>query len=393
MSSKLPKKETKISGSTKKTPNVQNKKTPVSAKKAPPKKERTVEDFLAEHDDFETTDNGRIRCTTTGHELLPDLGKLEQHIKGSTYMKAQWYSHDFSQYEEQFIIPHNRHEKKMYCVLTSQELNKIPSQIENYIKGKKYQNALKKKKEADAKKAELEAKRAEKLQKKIEFLRQRKANGLENGETPEEVNDEELEDSGYEDEDEEMDDMDEEDEQLPLDVSDMEEEEEEPVPPKKGNQKKPKAQAPPKKGNQEKPKAQAPPPNKKSAKNAKPQFMEVDEEDDEEAEQFSSDSSEGDAQEVYLDESEEGMPMYRTAVRPKGKTQPSPPKKQAKQPSKPQGGKQAPAKQAQPVKQQPKAEEKPKMQTENQKQDDSRKRPANGKPQSQQNGNAKKVKK
>ena len=49
---------------------------------------KSLEDFLASHDDAELTPAGKIRCTLTGHELPAQVALAEAHWSGAKYLKA-----------------------------------------------------------------------------------------------------------------------------------------------------------------------------------------------------------------------------------------------------------------------------------------------------------------
>lgn len=49
-----------------------------------------------------------------------------------------WY--DDSKFEEYlpYIVPHKANERKLFCKVTKQELNKVPAQVAKHVKGKKF---------------------------------------------------------------------------------------------------------------------------------------------------------------------------------------------------------------------------------------------------------------
>lgn len=75
--------------------------------------------------------------------MAPQLELLKKYASGRKYQHAlQWYSHDFSKYKANYIFP-GRDSKTMFCQVTKLTLNKIPSEIESHLQGKRYQQALK----------------------------------------------------------------------------------------------------------------------------------------------------------------------------------------------------------------------------------------------------------
>ncbi|KDO32402.1 hypothetical protein SPRG_02879 [Saprolegnia parasitica CBS 223.65] len=80
----------------------------------------------------------RVKCSATGHEMPPRVDVITAHLNSKRYKKAtEWYSFDFSQYEP-YIVSHRRKPKCLYCNVTGLVLNKIPSEIEKHMKGKKF---------------------------------------------------------------------------------------------------------------------------------------------------------------------------------------------------------------------------------------------------------------
>jgi len=99
--------------------------------------------FLESHKDFVLCDNGKIRCTTTGHEMPCKADALSSYVNGKKYRMAKsCYAQDFTEYEPH-IVPSKKHPKRLYCKLTKKELNKIPEEVEKHVNGKKYRQALK----------------------------------------------------------------------------------------------------------------------------------------------------------------------------------------------------------------------------------------------------------
>lgn len=89
----------------------------------------TLQAFLKEHSDFFRLDNGKvvahlciiyqIKCTTTSHEMEANLETVETHFKSKKYYLAKSYQDfDITKYEQNYMIPHKDHPKKVYCTLT-----------------------------------------------------------------------------------------------------------------------------------------------------------------------------------------------------------------------------------------------------------------------------------
>ncbi|GMF38270.1 unnamed protein product [Phytophthora fragariaefolia] len=107
--------------------------------------EPAVQQLLSEHKFLEPVESGegdarrvRVKCGLTQHEMLPRADVIEAHLRSKKFIKARdWYCHDYSQYEP-YIVPHRRLPKSLYCNVTGTILNRIPSEVEKHVQGKRY---------------------------------------------------------------------------------------------------------------------------------------------------------------------------------------------------------------------------------------------------------------
>ena len=108
--------------------------------------------FVAEHDDAEALQSGKIRCKTTEHEIPPRLELLEQHWSGKVYRNKQnLKGYDFKQHEP-WLVPHKKSVHLLWCTLTEKPLSKQPKTVQGHVDGKKFKRLLaaaKAKEEAD----------------------------------------------------------------------------------------------------------------------------------------------------------------------------------------------------------------------------------------------------
>eukprot|EP00981_Chlorochromonas_danica_P001184 scaffold262_cov164-Ochromonas_danica.AAC.8 len=101
-------------------------------------KEPSLADVLQKHTFLKLLPSNRIKCEVTQHELPLDVKVIEAHVNGKKFKKAlEWYNHDFSQYQP-YIVPHKEDNKKLFCVLTKQTLNKIPAEVQKHVSGKRF---------------------------------------------------------------------------------------------------------------------------------------------------------------------------------------------------------------------------------------------------------------
>ncbi|KAL4092991.1 hypothetical protein PRIC1_011980 [Phytophthora ramorum] len=107
--------------------------------------DRAVQKLLSKNEFLELVESGegdnkrvRVKCQLTGHEMLPRVDVIETHVKSKKFLKARdWYCHDYAQYEP-YIVPHRRLPKSLFCNVTGTILNRIPSEVEKHVQGKRY---------------------------------------------------------------------------------------------------------------------------------------------------------------------------------------------------------------------------------------------------------------
>lgn len=70
--------------------------------------------------------------------MPPNPVIVAQYLNSSKLQKAKnWYTFDFSKYEPD-IVQNKDNDKLLYCTITKQSLNKIPTEVEKHINGKHF---------------------------------------------------------------------------------------------------------------------------------------------------------------------------------------------------------------------------------------------------------------
>ena len=91
----------------------------------------------SEHIELRMSDN-RIICKLSGHEMAPRAEVVSAYLNGKKFRKLrEWYSFDFTCFQP-WIVDHKQSNKKLFCKLTKQTLNKIPDKIQQHMNGKKF---------------------------------------------------------------------------------------------------------------------------------------------------------------------------------------------------------------------------------------------------------------
>jgi hypothetical protein len=89
----------------------------------------SLSDLLRDHPCLTLQTNNKILCSVTGHEMNPRPDVVGAHINGKKYLRSlEWYNYDYSEFLP-YIIPDKSNEKKLFCRVSKQSLNKIPEEI------------------------------------------------------------------------------------------------------------------------------------------------------------------------------------------------------------------------------------------------------------------------
>ena len=63
---------------------------------------------------------------------------VQAHINGKKFKKAlEWYNFDYSVFLPH-IVEDKRNDKRLYCKVTKQRLNKIPDEVKKHMQGKRF---------------------------------------------------------------------------------------------------------------------------------------------------------------------------------------------------------------------------------------------------------------
>ncbi|XP_077398972.1 surfeit locus protein 2 [Vanacampus margaritifer] len=101
-----------------------------------------VKAFLVTHPFLELTDSKKIKCTLNGHEFPCNLEELQNFIKGKKYQKLSSQAEfNYSQYEPH-IVPSSKQPNQLFCKLTLRHLNRQPHHLLKHVNGKRFKKAL-----------------------------------------------------------------------------------------------------------------------------------------------------------------------------------------------------------------------------------------------------------
>uniref|UniRef100_H2YEI5 Surfeit locus protein 2 n=1 Tax=Ciona savignyi TaxID=51511 RepID=H2YEI5_CIOSA len=105
-----------------------------------------IKDLMKQHPALVVTENGRIKCTVTNHEMMCHYDSVLQHVTGKKYRrltKELTEKFDFTKYEPHLVPSHKKgYEHQLFCTLTLRHLNKLPSHVTKHVEGRRYKRAI-----------------------------------------------------------------------------------------------------------------------------------------------------------------------------------------------------------------------------------------------------------
>jgi len=114
----------------------------------------SIDEFVESHSDAELLPSGKVRCTVTGHEVLPQIELLKAHWDGKKYRTRKAQSkYDFSAHEP-WLVPHKKDPNLLFCVLTKQPVSRQPRAVEGHINGKRFKRLLQEETASKSRKAD-----------------------------------------------------------------------------------------------------------------------------------------------------------------------------------------------------------------------------------------------
>ena len=104
----------------------------------------SVQAFVDEHSDAELLESGKVRCTSTGHEVAaPTRALCDAYWGGTTYRKRRAQAeYDFAQHEP-WIVPNKKNKHMLFCMLTKQPLSRQPATVKGHVNSKRYKRLRK----------------------------------------------------------------------------------------------------------------------------------------------------------------------------------------------------------------------------------------------------------
>uniref|UniRef100_A0AAV1V8T7 Uncharacterized protein n=1 Tax=Peronospora matthiolae TaxID=2874970 RepID=A0AAV1V8T7_9STRA len=169
-------------------PDALPSKNVVSARKKETeiKPRETVEALVQSTPDLTFIGDSRVRCSTTGHEMVADVDVINTYLQGKRYQKACNLKLSFAKYAPMFVDhPDELKTDMLWCNVTESAIARDEKRVNDHIGGSKYQSQLPiwKEQEAAKKKAE-EAKEARLHAARTMAAKKRKLTGNAIGDNP-----------------------------------------------------------------------------------------------------------------------------------------------------------------------------------------------------------------
>ncbi|CAI5724637.1 unnamed protein product [Peronospora destructor] len=135
------------------------KTAPISKNVEAKKARKAVEALVNSSADLTFIGESRVRCSTTGHEMLADVNIINTYLHGKRYQKACNLKLSFAKYAPMFVDhPDESKTDMLWCNVTDSAIARDEKRVNDHMTALKYQKQLSswQKQEAAKKKAEEE---------------------------------------------------------------------------------------------------------------------------------------------------------------------------------------------------------------------------------------------
>ncbi|CAH0484493.1 unnamed protein product [Peronospora farinosa] len=143
----------------KKDTTATSKSASISKKVESKKARKAVEALVKSVADLTFVGESRVRCSTTGHEMLADVNIINMYLHGKRYQKARNLKLSFAKYAPMFVDhPDESKTDMLWCNVTESTIARDEKRVQDHMTAPKYQKLLSswKKHEAAMKKKEEE---------------------------------------------------------------------------------------------------------------------------------------------------------------------------------------------------------------------------------------------
>ena len=132
---------------------------------------KALRDLVKSHESLLYLGTGKIKCSVTQHEMKPEEELVRAHLASKRFKLEKGYQMNYDHLLP-WIKQHKKDRRKLMCMLTGFELNKIPEQLALHTRSKRY---LRLKKEGEEKLIMKEEKKKRKEELRIKRVERAKA--------------------------------------------------------------------------------------------------------------------------------------------------------------------------------------------------------------------------
>ncbi|KAI9918556.1 hypothetical protein PsorP6_011607 [Peronosclerospora sorghi] len=143
------------------------------------KARKAVEALVKSVPDLTFIGESRVRCCTTGHEMVADVNVIQMYIQGKRYKKALNLKASFAKYAPMFVDhPDESKTDMLWCNVTESAVARDEERVKHHIAARKYQKQLPIWKEQEAAKKKADEEEAQRRAARIEAGKKRRLEAL-----------------------------------------------------------------------------------------------------------------------------------------------------------------------------------------------------------------------
>ncbi|KAK1946436.1 Surfeit locus protein 2 [Phytophthora citrophthora] len=151
------------------------KKVVPVGKKAEIKARKAVEALVKSVKDLTFIGDSRVRCSTTGHEMMAEVDVINAYIHGKRYQKARNLMLSFAKYAPMFVDhPDESKSNMLWCNVTESAIARDAQSVKKHMAAPKYKKQLPIWKEEEAAKKKAEEEEAQRRASRIEAAKKRR---------------------------------------------------------------------------------------------------------------------------------------------------------------------------------------------------------------------------
>ncbi|RMX65385.1 hypothetical protein DD238_002650 [Peronospora effusa] len=159
----------------KKDTTATTKSASISKKVESKKARKAVEALVKSVADLTFVGESRVRCSTTGHEMLADVNIINMYLHGKRYQKARNLKLSFAKYAPMFVDhPDETKTDMLWCNVTESTIARDEKRVQDHMTAPKYQKQLSSWKKHEAAKKKKEEEENERREARIQMAKRKR---------------------------------------------------------------------------------------------------------------------------------------------------------------------------------------------------------------------------